>query len=198
MAEAIEEGAGSPHRRRIIAAAIELTARSGWSAVTMSQLAVAVGVSRQTVYNEVGSKQALAEAMVHDELGRFLSVVEQAFDRSPDDLLESVRGAVRAVLDLARDNALLRAIVSATHDAGTDLLPLLTTHAGSLLTAAKAVLARRLAAFALPLDEHQLAVTIDVVVRAVLSHVVQPSDSPARTADGITWVVGRVLAVEAR
>ncbi len=39
--------------------------------------------------------------------------------------------------------------------------------------------------------------TIDVVVRAVLSHVMQPSDSPARTADDITWLVGRVLGAAA-
>jgi AcrR family transcriptional regulator len=189
-------GAGSPHRRRIIAAAIELTAQSGWSTVTMARLAVAVGVSRQTVYNEIGSKQALAEAMIQDELGRFLSVVEQAFDHTPDDLVEAIRGAIRAVLELAQDNILLRAIVSATHDADTDLLPLLTTHAGSLLGTAKGVLAHRLTAFAPPLDEHQLAVTIDVVVRAVLSHVMQPSGSPAHTADDIAWIVRRVLGGE--
>ncbi|HWO68702.1 MAG TPA: TetR family transcriptional regulator [Umezawaea sp.] len=181
------------HRRRIIAAAIELTARSGWATVTMAVLAESVGVSRQTVYNEIGSKQALAEAMVHDELGRFLAVVEQAFDREPADLAAAVRGAVRAVLDLARDNALLRAIVSATHDADTDLLPLLTTHAGSLLTTAKTVLTHRLAPFDLPLDDHQLAVTVDVVVRAVLSHVMQPSDTPERTAADIAWLVDALV-----
>ena len=87
--------------------------------------------------------------------------------------------------------------MSATHDADTDLLPLLTTHAGPLLTAAKGVLAHRLTAFALPLDVHRLAVTIGVVVRAVLSHVMQPSGSPAHTADDIASIVRRVLGVEA-
>jgi len=184
---------GGQHRARIIAAAIDLTVTSGWSTVTMSRLAVAVGVSRQTVYNEIGTKQALAEAMVLDELARFLAAVERAFDQHPTDLAKAIRAAVRAVLDLARDNVLLRAIVSATHDADTDLLPLLTTHAGSLLAAAKAVLATRLASYPHPLDAHQLDVTIDVVVRAVLSHVMQPSDTPARTADDVTWLVTRVL-----
>ncbi|HEX6340752.1 TetR/AcrR family transcriptional regulator [Umezawaea sp.] len=195
MISMTEAETGSGHRRRIIAAAVEQTARSGWSTVTMARLAESAGVSRQTVYNEIGSKQALAEAMVHDELGRFLSVVERAFDRSPADLEASIRGAVRAVLELARDNVLLRAIVSATHDADTDLLPLLTTNAGSLLATAKGVLAHRLAAFDLPLDDHQVAATIDVVVRAVLSHVMQPSGTPESTAADITWIVGRVLAV---
>lgn len=191
-------GRGGPHRQRIIKAAIEFTVRSGWSNLTMSRLADLVGVSRQTVYNEIGSKPALAEAMVLDELGRFLATVEQAFDRYPDDLFEAIRAAAQAVLELAEDNVLLHAIVSATHAAGTELLPLLTTHAGSLLSTAKAVLADRLAPFDIPLDEHALGVAIDFVVRVVLSHVMQPSGTPARTAEDIAWVASRVLRPDPR
>ncbi len=187
---------GTALRRRIIAAAVELTTGSGWATVTMARLGDEVGVSRQTVYNEIGSKTALAEAMVLTELDRFLRVVEAALDQHPDDLVEAIREAARGVLELARDNTLLHAIVSATHGAGTDLLPLLTTHADSLLATAKSVITDRLAAFTLPLDEDRLAVTIDVVVRFVLSHVMQPSGTPASTADGIAWMVRQALIVQ--
>ena len=53
-----------PVRQRIVAAAAELTTASGWAQLTMAQLADLVGVSRQTVYNEIGGKPQLAEAMV--------------------------------------------------------------------------------------------------------------------------------------
>jgi hypothetical protein len=33
-----------------------------------------------------------------------------------------------------------------------------------------------------------------MVVRVVLSHVMQPSDTPAETAASIAWIAGRVLA----
>ena len=184
-------------RQRIIAAAVDLTARSGWSSVTMSRLAATVGVSRQTVYNEIGSKPALAESMVLEELGRFLSIVEHAFDRHPTDLSGSIHDAALGVLELAEDNTLLHAIVSATHGAGTELLPLLTTHAGSLLGTAKAMVADRLRPIELPFTPDQVAALIDTVVRLVLSHVMQPTDSPARTADDIAWVAGRVLRPDA-
>ena len=46
----------------------------------MARLAEEVGVSRQTVYNEVGTKPGLAEAMILSELDRFLGVVNRAFD----------------------------------------------------------------------------------------------------------------------
>ncbi|HET6709071.1 TetR family transcriptional regulator [Amycolatopsis sp.] len=188
---------GGQHRRPIIAAAIELTARSGWQSVTMARLAELAGVSRQTVYNEIGSKAALAEAMVTHELDGFLSVVGAAFDRHPDDLIEAIYDAVRGVLELADDNTLLRAIVSATHGTAPELLPLLTTDAGALLTQAKTMLAVRVAAYRPPLADDRVAVVIDLVVRAVLSHVMQPSDTPARTADALAWVVARVLGVTA-
>jgi AcrR family transcriptional regulator len=184
---------GGPYRRPIITAAIELTARSGWSAVTMARLAELVGVSRQTVYNELGSKTALAEAMISHELDRFLTVVRVAFDRRPDDLVEAIYDAVRSVLELAHDNILLRAIASATHGTDTELLPLLTTRASTLLTEAKTMLVQRVQSYQPPLDTEQLTVVIDLVVRTVLSHVMQPSDTPARTADALAWVAARLL-----
>ena len=133
-----------PLRAQIVAAASTLTTEDGWSEVTMSRLAHRVGVSRQTVYNEIGTKPALAEAMILTELERFLSEVTDAFDSHPDDMLGAIRTAVRSVLELAEDNPLLHAVVSATHGADTELLPLLTTHAHSLLGVAKAVIRERL------------------------------------------------------
>src|SRR5690606_25102207 len=115
-------------RDRIVAAAVEQTTTSGWASVTMGGLAARVGVSRQTVYNEIGSKPALAEAMILGELARFLQVVDEAFDHEPDDLTRAMERAVGDVLAYARDNRLLHAVVSATHGADTELLPFLTTN----------------------------------------------------------------------
>ncbi|MBE1579560.1 transcriptional regulator, TetR family [Amycolatopsis marina] len=184
---------GGQYRQPIIAAAIELTARTGWSAVTMARLAEHVGVSRQTVYNEIGSKAALADAMVAHELDRFLTVVGDAFDRHPTDLVEAIYAAVRNVLELAADNLLLRAIASATHGTDTELLPLLTTQAGTLITRTKAMLTHRVASYRPGLTVEQIGVVVDAIVRTVLSHVMQPSQTPAHTADGLAWLASRVL-----
>jgi len=180
-------------RERVVDAAITLTTEDGWAQVTMARLADAVGVSRQTVYNEIGSKPRLAEAMILHELERFLGLVTLAFDAHPTDLVAAIRDASRAVLEASQDNPLLRAIVSATHGADTELLPLLTTHAGTLLSTAKAVVVERVAPYDVQLSPAQLDSAIDAVVRVVLSHVMQPSASPERTADGIAWIAGRVL-----
>ena len=181
-------------RQRIVDAAVGLTTELGWSQVTMGKLADRVGVSRQTVYNEIGTKNDLAEAMVMRELDRFLAGVTRSFDENPDDLIGAIRDSARRVLKYAEDNALLHAVVSATHGADTELLPLLTTHSEYLLEGAKFVVAERVASYDVDLPEGRLEASIDMVVRLVLSHVMQPSAAPARTADDIAWIAERVLA----
>jgi AcrR family transcriptional regulator len=183
-------------RDRLVVAATDLTTTEGWSAVTMSRLADAVGVSRQTVYNEIGTKPALAEAMILGELARFLENVDRAFLAHPDDLIAAIRAAVVGVLEFAEGNPLLHAIVSATHGADTELLPLLTTHAGALMVTAKLVIAEHLASYDLDLADSEQEVVIDAIVRIVLSHVMQPSGPAGQTADGIAWIARRVLFPE--
>lgn len=180
-------------RQRMVAAAVAMTTTEGWAHVTMARLAQAVGVSRQTVYNEIGTKNALAEAMILTELDRFLAVVTSAFDDHPGDLVGAIETATRSVLEHAQDNPLLHAVVSATHGADTELLPLLTTHSSALLEAAKVVVTERVTTYPLRLTPGELDGAIDMVVRVVLSHVMQPSGEPARTAADLAFIARRVL-----
>ena len=163
----------------------------------MAALADRVGVSRQTVYNEVGSKQGLAEAMILRELARFLGVVSVAFDEHPDDLVDAIRAASYGVLELAQDNKLLHAVVSATHGADTELLPLLTTHSESLLAAAKQVVdrARRRRTTSAwtpaPRRRHRHGGAGGAQPRHAADR-----RRPPTTADDIAWLAGRVLRAD--
>lgn len=177
-------------RGRIIAAAVELTTSEGWAAVTMVRLADEAGVSRQTVYNEVGSKAGLAEAMVLAELDRFLAAVDAGFAAHPADLGAALRAAVRGVLREGCANALLREVVA---PGGGELLPPLTTDAAALLSTAKAVVTARLAAYDLAVDRRTRDAAVDMLVRTVLGHVMQPSGTADRSADDIAALATRLL-----
>jgi AcrR family transcriptional regulator len=177
-------------RARVIAAAIELTTERGWASVSMAEVATRSGVSRQTVYNEVGGREALAEAMVIDELGRFLAVVDAAFARSDGELRPTVRAAVLGVLNLAQDNALLREVVS---PGAGELLPPLTTDAGAVLEAATGVVDGHLRALLPRVEGARRTAAVDMLVRTVLSHVMLPSAPPRRTADSVADLAVRLL-----
>jgi len=178
---------------RILAVAADMTAEIGWAGVTMSALAERAGVSRQTVYNEWGNRDRLAQAMVLRELAAFLDRVDAGFDAHPDDLREGTQAAISNVLDLAHTNPLLGAIVTATHGAETELVPLLTTRADVVIAAASQRVNDRLLAYP-GVDTNSLETTVDLLVRTVLSHVMQPGASPRDIADGLARAVARLLS----
>ena len=180
-------------RDRLVDAATAVTTTEGWSSVTMARLAEAVGVSRQTVYNEIGTKPALAEAMILRELARFLEAADRAFLAHPDDFFAALGETVTGVLEFAEGNELLKAIVSATHGADTELLPLLTTHSATLLETAQVVIGEHIAAYDLGVEEHRLAGLTETIIRVVLSHVMQASAPPAEVAETLVWLARRVI-----
>ena len=186
--------------RRIIDVAIDITLTSDWAGLTMSRLASAVGVSRQTIYNEVGSKPHLAELIVLTEAAKFLDAVNSSFDEHEPDYESAMRQAIRQVLQLGEHNALLRAIVGTVgtaeilgpaHGAQSALLPLLTTQSQALLAAATQVVAARLQGCGVA--PQRAEPVSEFVVRLVLSYLMQPGDSNNDRADLIVDVVAPAL-----
>jgi AcrR family transcriptional regulator len=57
-------------RRAIVGAARELLAAGDWARFTLEAVAGAAGVTRVTVYNQVGSKHGLLDAVLTDLVGR--------------------------------------------------------------------------------------------------------------------------------
>lgn len=179
---------------RVLDAAAALVSDAGWAALSMGAVARGAGVSRQTVYNLVGSRTGLAEALVAREARGFLGVVDEELGRDVE-LVEAVRRATHRVLVLAAGNPLLVATVSASHGAASDeVLPLLTTRSEGLLAAAGAVVDTHLARRAPWLPGAERAVVVDTVVRVVMSHVVRPGPRPREAAASVAWVVSRLLS----
>jgi len=182
-------------RDRQLDAAGAITAESGWGTVTMTKIADRVGVSRQTVYNELGSKAHIAEELVLRELERFLEVVGERL-LAHTEVVAGVRAAAEAALELAGHNPLLRAALTSAHVGGNDLLPLLTTNSERLIDRAGAVVLAIIDETYgdLGVTGAQLATMVDSIVRLVLSHILQPRKSSEQSADDIAWIAARVLA----
>ncbi|GGV25515.1 TetR/AcrR family transcriptional regulator [Streptomyces griseoflavus] len=98
-------------RESLLDAAYTALARRPWSAVRMVDVAAAAGVSRQTLYNEFGSKDGLARALVRREADGYLAGVERALTAHADPR-DRLTAAAEWTVASARGNPLVRAMLT--------------------------------------------------------------------------------------
>jgi AcrR family transcriptional regulator len=98
-------------RESLLDAAYTALARRPWSTVRMVDVAAAAGVSRQTLYNEFGSKDGLARALVRREADGYLAGVERAL-ATHSDPRERLTAAAEWTTLAARENVLVRALLT--------------------------------------------------------------------------------------
>ncbi|MEU8351319.1 TetR/AcrR family transcriptional regulator [Streptomyces sp. NPDC048845] len=104
-------------RESLLDAAYAALANRPWPGVRMVDVAAAAQVSRQTLYNEFGSKDGLARALVRREVDRYLAGVRAvlagpsapAAAGAPGDRLAAV---AEWTVRTARHNPLLRAVLT--------------------------------------------------------------------------------------
>ncbi|MFD7130083.1 TetR/AcrR family transcriptional regulator [Streptomyces sp. NPDC059894] len=98
-------------RESLLDAAFTAVTRRPWAAVRMVDVAAAAGVSRQTLYNEFGSKDGLARALVRREADGYLAGVERAL-AGHGDTRDRLTAAAEWTASAARGNALVRAMLT--------------------------------------------------------------------------------------
>ncbi|SHG80542.1 transcriptional regulator, TetR family [Jatrophihabitans endophyticus] len=175
-------------RDTVLAAVDDLARRRGWAATTMADVAKAAGVSRQTLYNEFGSRPALVEAYVAREIETLVDAVGTAVRAHADDAHVALRNAFALFLELASDEPVVRIIVAESGSAEDGELTRLLTGLGQRLAGERiAVLIPEVWPQVGPVDARLVA---DSLVRMAISHALVPVDDPAVVASG----VGRMLA----
>ncbi|QUX30142.1 TetR family transcriptional regulator [Nocardiopsis akebiae] len=181
---------GTSARERLLDAAYAEVVSGGWSDRRMADIAAVARVSRQTLYNVFGSKEGLLQAVVVREVNALLDRVVRLLDEEGADPPHAVSRATRLVLLSARDNPLLRAVVTGDHG----LLPVLTTRAEPLLD----VLGERITALLgeryPELADSAAEVAADVALRLTVSYSLQPID-PDEAARRVETVVHGMLTV---
>ncbi|MFF4879150.1 TetR family transcriptional regulator [Micromonospora sp. NPDC000668] len=191
----------SPRQRlrdTIVDAARARTIAAGWDAVRMGGVATAAGVSRQTVYNEFGSKAGLAEALARQEVDRFVGDVRAALVANGPDVRAGAYAAIAHTLAAAADNPLVKAILTSARGGSDELLPYLTTRAEVVLTEASGALIEWVGDYLPDADPAALAFATDTIVRLVVSHIVLPRDPIDQTAAALADLAVRLFMTAAR
>ncbi|MEU5577046.1 TetR family transcriptional regulator [Streptomyces huasconensis] len=197
-----------PARESLLDAAGAALARRPWSRVRMVDVAAGAGFSRQTLYNEFGSKEGLARALLRRETDGYLRGVDRALaqEREPAERLAAVAAWT---VGAARANALVRAALTGCW---SERLPVPSRVAGST----SSVLAQRRADAGTPSSaellglvrdravaalggrgrDPELALACESALRLALSYIVAPArddDDPAELVRGAIgrWVAGR-------
>ncbi|WP_199552845.1 TetR/AcrR family transcriptional regulator [Streptomyces sp. N35] len=143
-------------RESLLDAAYTALQRRSWSTVRMVDVAAVAGVSRQTLYNEFGSKDGLARALVRRETDAYLAGADRAL--AEGGLPRLAEWTVAA----ARTNALIRAVLTGCWGPRLPAPPL------SAIPSTSPVPAQRRADGALPSPADVVAVVRD---RAVATRI---------------------------
>ncbi|MEV0547349.1 TetR family transcriptional regulator [Nocardia salmonicida] len=182
-------------RDRMIDAARTMVVTEGWGAVNMSRVAKEVGISRPVLYKEIGTKQALADALIERETGIYLTGIAETLAEHPADPLAGMTAAAEYTLRTAGDNTLIKAVLSARQDGDTALLPALVSDPEPVLGRAVAALTatvREQYEFAAMTDDELISI-VEIMVRLTLSHLFQPTGSADRAVAQIGAVLSGVM-----
>lgn len=181
-----KESAGA--RERLMDAAYAEILAGHWGERRMIDIATLAGVSRQTLYNVFGSKEGLLQTVVVREVNTLLDTVERVLETDGHTPAHAVSRTTRMVLLSARDNPLLRAVVTGDDE----LLPVLTTRSEPLMGALGNRISSALREHCPETGPGVTDVVADVTVRLIVSYSLQPID-PDQAARRIEMVVHGML-----
>jgi AcrR family transcriptional regulator len=180
----------SPTREALLDAAYGAALGGDWERVRMADVAAAAGLSRQTLYYEFGSKDALAQALALREAERWSDGALGAIDGHDGTPVEAVTAATVWTLEEAARNPLLKAVL--TDDVG-GLLPFLTTRSEQLQAVAREHLEHHVSEHWPEIDPQRLHLVADTVVRLTFSHLLLPGGHPEQVAQDIAVLVSALL-----
>lgn len=167
-------------RETLFGAARDQLENRAWSEITMSDIAGAAGVSRQTLYKEFGSRDEFGQAFVIHEGERFLDDVDAAVREHLDDPRSAVRAALEKFLRAAGEDPLVRLLLS---DDGTGgLLPFVTTQGMPVVHWATARLTVTIQEGWPQAPADKAALLAESLVRLAISYITAPTDSPETIA----------------
>jgi AcrR family transcriptional regulator len=175
-------------RERLLDAAGELLRERSWASISMGDIAGGAGVSRQTLYNEIGPREDFAQAYVLRESDRFLATVERAVGDHLDDPHAALCAAFEVFLDAAAENQLIQTVLAG--DGSDGLLALFTTRGAPVLTLATERLAAILIDGWPQVDVADLRLLAGVLVRLAISHAALAAGPAEQTAAAVAKVLG--------
>ena len=162
-------------RDSVLDAMRELLGTRDWSAVTLSDVARAAGISRQTIYNEFGSRQGLAQGYALRLADRLVDAVQAAIDANVGNIYEAFRQGFRAFFAESAADPLVISLLTGV--AKPDLLQIITTDSGPIITRASDRLSAAFTQSWVATSDFDAGVLARAIVRLAMSYVSMPPEA---------------------
>jgi AcrR family transcriptional regulator len=162
-------------RDSVLDAMRDLLLTRDWSAVTLSDVARAAGISRQTIYNEFGSRQGLAQGYALRLADRLVGSVHAALDANVGNIYEALLQGFRAFFAESASDPLVISLLSGV--AKPDLLQIITTDSAPIITRASDRLTLAFTTTWVATSDEDAGVLARAIARLALSYVSMPPEA---------------------
>lgn len=153
----------------------ELLLVRDWSSITLADVARAAGISRQTIYNEFGSRQGLAEGYALRLADRLVDAVALAINHNVGQVYEAFLEGFRAFFaDSASDPLVISLLTGA---AKPDLLQIITTGSGPIISHCSDRLQDTFQRSWIRSSDEDAGVLARAIVRLAMSYVSMPPEA---------------------
>ncbi|MFN8032456.1 MAG: TetR family transcriptional regulator [Mycobacterium sp.] len=146
-----------------------------WSAITLTDVARTAGISRQTIYNEFGSRQGLAQAYAMRLADRLVGAVSGAIETNVGRVYDAFLEGFRAFFSESAADPLVISLLSG--EAKPDLLQLITIDSGPIITHCSARLTDSFVTSWVGATEEDAGVLARAIVRLAMSYVSMPPEA---------------------
>jgi AcrR family transcriptional regulator len=162
-------------RDSVLDAMRDLLMTRDWSAITLSDVARAAGISRQTIYNEFGSRQGLAQGYALRLADRLVDTVHAALDDNVGNIYEAFLQGFRSFFAGSAADPLVISLLTGV--AKLDLLQIITTDSAPIITRASERLTSTLTQTWVAISDEDAGVLARAIVRVALSYVSMPPEA---------------------
>ncbi|TQK31069.1 TetR family transcriptional regulator [Arthrobacter sp. SLBN-53] len=146
-----------------------------WSSITLTDVARAAGISRQTIYNEFGSRQGLAQGYALRLADRLVNAVDAAIANNIGQVYEAFLEGFRAFFFESASDPLVISLLNG--EAKPDLLQIITTDSGPIISRCSQRLTSTFQSSWIKATDEDAGVLARAIVRLAMSYVSMPPEA---------------------
>ncbi|WBP93033.1 TetR family transcriptional regulator [Mycolicibacterium neoaurum] len=146
-----------------------------WSSITLTDVARAAGISRQTIYNEFGSRQGLAQGYALRLADRLVDAVDGAIANNIGQVYEAFLEGFRAFFLESASDPLVISLLNG--EAKPDLLQIITTDSGPIISRCSQRLTATFQNSWIKATDEDAGVLARAIVRLAMSYVSMPPEA---------------------